>query len=83
MVKRRSSQMFDSPGTYQIVVQGDMDTSMADQVADMTILGAQQGVEHGVTVLVGQLADQAALRGVLDTLYNQGFVVLTVNRLDG
>ncbi|MFN8497182.1 MAG: hypothetical protein U0641_04940 [Anaerolineae bacterium] len=74
--------MFDSPGTYQIVVQGDMDRSMSEQVGDMTIFGAQNGVENGLTVLVGQLADQAALRGVLDTLYNQGYVVLNVNRLD-
>ena len=81
-MKRKSSQLFDSPGTYQIVVQGDMDRSMSDQVSNMTILGAQNGVENGVTVLVGQLADQAALRGVLDTLYNQGYVVLTVNRLE-
>jgi hypothetical protein len=36
----------------------------------MTITTAEQGDETWVTTLVGQLLDQAALLGVLNTLYD-------------
>ena len=36
----------------------------------MSITATGEGGEAPVTTLVGRLADQAALMGVLDTLYN-------------
>lgn len=38
--------------------------------------------ENGETLLVGQFADQAALRGLLDHLWNLNFTILSVERLD-
>lgn len=38
--------------------------------------------ENGETVLVGKFADQPALRGLLDQLWNLNLTVLSVERID-
>ena len=38
-------------------------------------------VDEGLSLLVGQLVDQAALLGVLNTLYNLGVALVSVERL--
>ena len=52
--------------------------SAADWFDDITILPK----ENGETLLVGQFADQAALRGFLDQLWNLNFTVLSVERIE-
>ena len=68
--------------TYQIIVQGTIDPSLANRLAGMNITERRSengGVE---TVFVGRLADQAALSGVLDRLYELRFPVVSVDCLD-
>ena len=65
---------FDQPATYQISVQGQIDPSMSDLLGDMTI--------SPVTILSGELDDQAALAGVLNILYEMHLTVLMVKRME-
>jgi hypothetical protein len=59
-----------TPAEYRIRVRGYLDSSSSDRLGGMSITTTGQGDEAPVTTLVGLLLDQAALMGVLDTLYN-------------
>ena len=59
----------ETPGTYRIQVQGHLDESWSDCLNDMIITTAFTPKNQPITILVGHLVDQAALSGVLNTLY--------------
>ena len=63
---------------YHIEVEGVLSPRWSDYLSgvDITI---QQREDHPYTILEGELIDQAALMGILNTLYNLGFIVLKVN----
>ena len=60
----------DNPATYRICIQGYLDPIWPDDLQGMTISTGLDESRHPVTTLTGQLVDQAALLGVLNTLYN-------------
>jgi hypothetical protein len=62
---------------YRIQIQGVLDRTITDWFGELTILPQ----ENGETVLVGPFADQSALRGLLDQLWNLNFTLLSVERL--
>ena len=72
---------FDSPGCYRIRVLGQLNASWADQLETMTITVGQAAGQGQVTTLMGEVRDQAALMGVLNSLYDLGFPLLRVERL--
>ena len=72
---------FDSPATYRIGVQGRIPTKWCDRMEGMTITERAPEAESHVTTLLGELSDQAALAGVLNTLYELHLPVLSVERL--
>ena len=78
----RNSILFDLPATYQIIVQGRVDPTMSGHLEGMTISQATVEVDHPVTTLKGELSDQAALAGVLNTLYELQITVISVKRLE-
>jgi hypothetical protein len=65
-------------GAYSIRAQGRLDASWSDQLGGMRIIVSGAG-RHSITVLIGRLADQAALLGVLNTLYELGLPLLSVD----
>ena len=69
------------PRTYRITVRGLLEKSWASRLADMNITGSSRGDERE-TVLIGRLQDQAALFGVLNTLYELHLPVLSIELLD-
>ena len=69
---------FDRPATYQISVQGMIDPDWSDRLAGMTIGLVREEACPPVTTLKGELSDQAALVGVLNTLYELHLPVLSV-----
>jgi len=73
---------FDEPATYQISVQGRIDPSMSDLLGGMTISSDPIKADYPITILCGELGDQASLAGVLNTLYELHLSVLLVKRLD-
>ena len=72
---------FDSPATYRIGVQGRVPATWHDRLEGMSITISPPGSEALVTTLLGELSDQAALVGVLNTLYELHLPVLSVERL--
>ena len=69
--------VLDKPGTYRIKVHGSVPESWMDRLGGMRIVAASSAL----TTLEGRLPDQAALRGVLDTLYELRLPIEEVTRL--
>jgi len=83
MTKPRAKRLsFDGPGAYEIRVQGRIPASWSDRLEGMSITLAEPDGEPPETILAGELLDQAALTGVLNTLYDLRLPMLSVKRID-
>ncbi len=67
----------DKPGAYRIKVRGVVPDGWLDRLGGLQIVVT---TAEGVT-LEGWLPDQAALNGVLDTLYSLHLPIVEVTRL--
>ena len=64
--------------TYRIQVQGQLDERWSPNLGEMMIESTVTPNQGPVTTLEGTLLDQAALAGVLNTLYSLGLPLLSV-----
>jgi hypothetical protein len=71
---------FDQPGTYRIKVLGQIDQTWSDYLQGLAICQVVEEANSPVTILEGELSDQAALVGVLNTLYELHLTVVSVER---
>ncbi len=72
----------ETPATYRILVQGHLDEEWSDRLGDMVITRSYTDKKHPITILVGHLVDQAALSGVLNTLYDLRMPLLLAENMD-
>jgi hypothetical protein len=72
----------ETPATYRIRIQGHLDPKRGDRLGGMAISADTSAVQPPVTILTGHLADQAALSGVVNTLYDLHLPLLSVENLD-
>jgi len=79
--KSRQPLPYDKPATYQISVQGRIDPTWSDRLEGMRISLDSSLDASPTTTLLGELSDQAALAGVLNTLYELHLTVISVTRL--
>lgn len=63
---------------YEIRIEGVLDEHWSSWFGDLDV-SAERG---GLTVLRGQLADQAALHGVLVRIRDLGLVIVELRRVD-
>ena len=68
----------DAAAIYSIRVKGALDERWSDYVQGMRIRRFRQSGDVDISVLTGELPDQAALLGVLTSLYNMAFPLLSV-----
>ncbi len=71
----------DRPATYRITVQGQLDERWSDWFGGMTVTVERKGDSVPTTTLTGTVTDQAALQGILHTLYSLGLPVCSVTCL--
>jgi len=69
------------PATYEIRVQGRLDESWSNWFNGMTIAPEGASGDSPVTTLTGVVADQAALRGILERVWNLNLTLVSVRRL--
>jgi hypothetical protein len=69
---------FHRQPTYQIRIQGGLDSTWSDWFAGLTI-SRQAG---GETVMTGPIVDQAALHGLLSKIRDLNLPLLSVVRVD-
>ena len=68
----------DTSASYIIRIQGRLDPSWSDRLGGVAIQIEDPAGKATITVLRGRFIDQAALAGVLSTLYDLGFPLLSV-----
>lgn len=69
------------PADYEIVVQGKLDIGWSQRMSDMTITITGGGGQTPKTTLRGNLVDQSALLGVLNTLHDLQYDILRVRHI--
>ena len=74
---RPHSSMFE-PATYSISILGTLDKKWTDYCGGMTIEHDIVLNQYPMTTLTGQLIDQSALIGVLNSLYDMGYPIISV-----
>lgn len=67
-------------GLYQVQVQGWISERWRDWFEEMSITRDLTSNGLHITMLTGEVADQAALLGLLQKLYTLGFPLLLVRR---
>jgi hypothetical protein len=82
MAKNMNIQVpFDLPVPYRIQVQGPVAPSWSDRLQGMDIRQSTSDAGFVVSTLTGELPDQTALAGVLNTLHELHLSVLSVECL--
>ncbi len=69
--------MFE-PATYRISILGTLDKQWSEYCGGMTIEHERVLNQYPMTILTGLLADQSALVEVINTLYDLGCPILSV-----
>ena len=77
----QSQYPLDTPCRYQILVRGTLDAGWSDRLGGMAISTTPQVDGAPATRLLGELADQSALVGVLNTLHDLGLPLVSVERI--
>jgi len=70
----------DGPVTYQIQVRGRLDKGWSDWFRELTVAFERAQDGSPITTLAGPVADQAALRGILNRLWDLNLTLLSVTR---
>lgn len=73
-----NGQKFNRAGVYQIGVHGNLDQKWSDWFDGFTVTSQA----NGATLLTGQVADQAALHGLLGKVRDLGLPLLSVKRVE-
>ena len=82
MEKFRGSISRLKPSVYRIRIQGILDKNWSDYCGGMTIEHEGDPKHSAMTTLTGTLPDQSALIGVLNTLHDIGYPILSVDYLE-
>jgi hypothetical protein len=69
---------FDDPTVYQITVQGMIASDWSKRLEGMAIKHTALDDGTPITILIGELSDQAALSGVLNTIYELHLSLIAV-----
>ncbi len=72
---------FQMPAVYKIRVQGAISASDSERLGGLQLNKETARDKSIVSVLVGQINDQAALAGILNTLHESHLTILSVTRM--
>ncbi len=72
---------FTKAAVYKIKVNGDLSRNLSERLAGLQINVERFRGKGPISVLIGQINDQAALAGILNTLYELHLSIISVNML--
>jgi hypothetical protein len=72
---------FSKPAIYEIKVLGEVNLELSDRLQRMQISIDRKSGPKPVSILIGRMNDQAALSGVLNTLFDMHLTVISVDVL--
>jgi hypothetical protein len=67
--------------TYRISVHGKLDASWADWIGVVHVTHEVGDDGSSVTTLIGEVSDQAALRGLMERIWDLNLTLLSVQRI--
>lgn len=67
---------------YEIQVQGELDRGWAEWFGGFSVLAQYASKQSHTTTLVGPVADQSALRGILCKLWDLNLTLISVRRIE-
>jgi hypothetical protein len=73
---------FGGPATYRVVVQGVLGEEWSERLGGLALTVIRHEGKAPRTTLVGPIRDQAALSGILDTLYGLHMPIHKVETID-
>jgi hypothetical protein len=79
MEPKTSNQSKESP-RYRIVVQGELDDSWSEWMGDVSLDRFDRVHGSGNTTIFSEIPDQAALRGLLNKIWDLNLTLISVNR---
>ena len=82
MEKNRQGVSRLEPAVYRIRIQGILDKNWSDYCGGMAIEHEGDPKGNPITILMGRVADQSALLGVLNSLFDIGYPILSVEYLE-
>ena len=82
MEKYRQGVSRLEPAIYRIRIQGILDKNLSDYYGGMSIEHEGDSKQSAMTSMMGKLADQSALIGVLNSLFDIGYPILSVEYLE-
>ena len=66
---------------YQISIYGELDVSWADWIGVTSLTHETQDNGASITTLTGTVPDQAALRGLIERIWDLNLTLLSVRRI--
>jgi hypothetical protein len=81
-MSENATPRLDRPATYEIVVPGRLGENWSDWLQGMAIEVRRREGGPTITTLTGEVADQAALQGLLNRLYSMGLSLISVCCID-
>ena len=72
----------DQPAQYRILVQGQLAPRWSDWFGGLSVAPGPERAGAATTAICGELADQAALHGILARIRDLGLALWLVERLE-
>jgi hypothetical protein len=80
--RNESELTIDKAATYSIRIVGYLDEKWSERLGGLKIVSTYKEGQKTISMLSGPLVDQAALFGVLNSLYDMRLPLLTVECLE-
>lgn len=80
--QEKKESVMKTPAIYRIRVSGTLDSKWSGLLESMNITEIKNAEGETESILVGRLDDQAALSGVLNSLYEMRLAVLSTECLE-
>jgi len=79
-VEPKTSKQLNESLQYWIVVQGELDDSWSEWLGDVSLDRFNRIHGSGNTTIFSEIPDQAALRGILNKIWDLNLTLISVNR---
>lgn len=72
---------FSKPAVYQIKVAGEISQDLSELLMGMEIVREGGEGKKMISLIIGEIRDQAALAGLLNMLYEMHYVILSLEMI--
>lgn len=80
IVNADNTNVLKGSSHYQIIVEGELNESWSDWLGNVKLKKGNQEIDTSQTILLSEIPDQAALRGLLNRIWDLNLELISVNR---